>query len=132
MTDDDRDLYERFSALRREEEAGVPPMSFPAAAVRRHGRRWIPVKLAVTTACLAVMIGALWLLFVSPGPRLGGDRDRGQTVGSITSWKPATDFLLDTPGRELLQGVPDIGEHPATIAPRAVERHRLSMKHVLP
>jgi len=33
---------------------------------------------------------------------------------SITEWKSSTDFLLRTPGLELLETVPRIGEWPAS------------------
>jgi hypothetical protein len=37
-------------------------------------------------------------------------RQRNNTVASITEWKAPTDFLLETPGRELLRTVPRFGE----------------------
>src|SRR6476659_5864137 len=32
------------------------------------------------------------------------------SVASLAEWKAPTDFLLETPGRELLRTVPEIGE----------------------
>jgi hypothetical protein len=101
MNGDDRDLYEAFQALRREEEAGVPRFALPAVAA--HGR----YPLAVATACLiAVLAAALWLM---PGHHARSGRPE-RAAASITSWTPPTDFLLKTPGRELVEGVPSIGE----------------------
>jgi hypothetical protein len=133
-TNDDRDLHEYFRAVRREEEAHVPPISVLSPTVRQHGRRRLSGKLAAAAMCLATLIAAVvWLLH---GPRvLHQDSNRGQqqAAASITSWKPATDFLLDTPGRELLQGAPDIGEwHGGLNAPGPGERHRPFKKQILP
>jgi hypothetical protein len=135
MTGDDRDLREYFAALRREEEAHVPAISSLSLAEPRHSRRRSAGGLAAAALCLATMISvAVWLF---PGPRVpheGLKRERGQAMAfvpsSITSWKPATDFLLRTPGSELLEGVPAIGEWPgASIAPA---RRNSVRKQVLP
>jgi hypothetical protein len=111
MTNDDRDLHEIFAEVRREEEEHVPPISMLSLTARTHRPRRLSGRLAAAAVCLATLIlAALWRL---PGPRMspeGADPGRQQAANSITSWKPATDFLLDTPGRELLEGVPDIGE----------------------
>jgi hypothetical protein len=134
MSGHDRDLQEYFAALRREEESLVPPLSSLSRTANGRGRRKRTRRLIVAIACLATMIAAaVWLL---PGSRLPHgqlNQRRGQAVASITSWKPATDFLLNTPGRELLQGVPVVGDwRGAAIAPRAGERHRHLKKQVLP
>jgi hypothetical protein len=102
MNRDDRDLYEAFQAVRREEESSAPRFALPAV-----GRRRLTYSLAVATACLvAILAVALWMV---PGDRARSGRQE-QAAASITSWKPATDFLLNTPGRELVEGVPSIGE----------------------
>jgi hypothetical protein len=124
MTEDDRDLREHFAALRREEESRVPPI----AILSLNGRRRFSGKLIAAAVCLAVSIAPfVWLL---PGLRVNREvpnRGHEQASASITSWKPATDFLLDTPGRELLQGVPAIGD-----VPTPGESHRPSNQPVLP
>jgi len=133
-TSDDRDLHEIFAAVRREEEAHVPSISMLLPTAHEYGRRRLSGKLAAAATCLATLIAAaVWLL---PGPRVARDdsnRGREQAAASITSWKPATDFLLDTPGRELLQGVPDIGEwHGVANAPGPGVSHRPFKKQILP
>jgi hypothetical protein len=130
MTEDDRDLRESFAALRSEEEARVPPM--PSLPLRAHKpRRRNLGRLVAATACLATIVAAgVWLL---PGSRVPQEPNPELAAASITSWKPATDFLLDTPGRELLEGVPAIGEwHGAAMAPRPGERNRRFHQSVLP
>jgi hypothetical protein len=131
MTGDDRDLYECFAAVRREEEARVPPFSIPSSTVHGWG---LSGKLVAAAACLAMMIAAaVWLLSGYRVVHHGLNGGRGQAVASITSWKPETDFLLDTPGHELLEGVPAIGEwHGPVSAPGRGERHRHVSKQVSP
>jgi len=133
-TNDDRDLREYFAAARREEEADVPPISILSLTVHEHGRRRLSGKLAVAATCLATLIAAaVWLLPLLSVSHESSNRGRQQAAASITSWKPATDFLLDTPGRELLEGVPDIGEwHGVLNVPGAVERHGPLKKQILP
>jgi hypothetical protein len=133
-TNDDHDLHEYFAAVRREEVALAPPIPILSLTACGHGRRQLPGKLAVGATCLATVIAAaVWLL---PGLRVaheGSNPVRGQTDASITSWKPATDFLLDTPGRELLEGVPDIGGWHGALNPSGHgESNRPLKKRILP
>jgi hypothetical protein len=131
MPDDDRDLYDAFAAVRLEEEAHVPPSSMLLTA-RRQGRRVLSGKLIAATLCLASLIAvAVWLL---PGVHVAHKvsiREREQAEASIISWKPATDFLLDTPGRELLEDVPSLGEWHGEIMPGPGESHRPFRKRVV-
>jgi hypothetical protein len=127
MTGDDRDLYEAFAAVRREEEAGAPPMSIRPRTAREGGRS----RFAAVAVCLSMTIAvAVWLL---PGKTGSHQRpDRGRETASITTWKPATDFLLETPGREMLTEVPSVGEwHREAIARGIGAPHRRSRKEVL-
>jgi hypothetical protein len=137
MAGDDRDLYECFRALRREEEASVPAISRFLPPARQRHQRGLPGIVAVATACLAAAIAAVvWLLpgFHAPhAPRERWNAAPQQAAVSITAWSPATDFLLNTPGRELLQDVPAIGEWRVTaISPGPGKRHRHVSKKVLP
>jgi len=134
MANDDRDLHEIFTAVRREEEALVPSMPLLSLTAKKHGRRHLPRKLAAVAICLAAVIAAaVWLLPRSHVAREKSNCEPQQATASIASWKPATDFLLDTPGRELLQGVPDIGDWPVVVnAPRPGKSHRPLKKQSLP
>jgi len=98
----------------------------------------MPGKLIAGATCLAMLIAAaIWLLHGSRSVHEGSNRGREQaaasiTAASITSWKPATDFLLDTPGREMLEGVPDIGEWRGVVnAPGRGESHRRFKQPIL-
>lgn len=99
---DDRDLGERFAAWRREEETGAPRFErvWPRAA-GSHARRAGPWLVA---AAAGLSLAAFFLLRVAPRaePRV--------PLVSITGWKAPTDFLLQVPGREILNSVPRLGQ----------------------
>lgn len=99
----DLDLRERFAALRREVEAHTPPLALPEAPLPR--ARPLPAW-AAAAAVAAVIVGALWLL---RGRDVRGTPDLGQQLLASAQWVAPTDFLLETPGRELLRGVPGFG-----------------------
>jgi hypothetical protein len=107
MNGDDRDLYEAFALVRRREEAMAPPFGSRTLSARRAAIPSLRGRLIAATACLAFLLAAVvWLVSGSrarhPHPQ--------QAAASITTWKPATDFLLDTPGRQVLYNVPSIGQ----------------------
>ncbi|HYL05283.1 MAG TPA: hypothetical protein VE075_04545 [Thermoanaerobaculia bacterium] len=125
----DVELRGGFAALRRQEEAAAPSFGTFAkrgakraaerAAARRrardpraHGRRLPPLAIAAATAAVAcaalVVVTSPWLGTHAP---LGGTSVRPKP--SITAWRPATDFLLRTPGREILAGPPAFGSYSA-------------------
>lgn len=105
----DDDLREHFAKLRAEDQARAGEFySFLHRTRRRPTHARFPARIAVGTA-LAVMIVTAAVLIersehrAAQGPQL-----------SITEWKSSTDFLLQTPGREILQSVPRIGESPSS------------------
>ena len=65
--------------------------------------------MAAVAVVLVTMVTAI-LLFRPP--RRKPPRYAPKSVTSITEWKAPTDFLLATPGRELLETVPQIGNWP--------------------
>ena len=98
---DDR-LRRRFAALRREEDQQAPEFATlwrARAGARRRQARWFAAAACMLVALLAL----LWIRSVQRRPD-------DKTVASITEWKAPTDFLLETPGRDLLRTVPEIGE----------------------
>ncbi len=120
----DPELRDGFAALRRQEEAAAP--RFAAFANRVAERRSHPEgvssphrrlrQLAIGVAAVAVA-GAT--LVISVVPRLGTHAQPAATSGtlrpvpSLTAWRPATDFLLRTPGQEVLVNAPTFGREPA-------------------
>ena len=137
MNGDDRDLRDRFAALRREEEARVPAMARLSRTGHEGDRRRSPGELIAATLCLAIIIAAaLWLRPAFLRPQRGPNPNQGVAsvaVASITDWKPPTSFLLETPGRELLRTVPAIGVwhgQPIPLGPDAKQRQ--PRRQVLP
>jgi hypothetical protein len=126
---DDRDLRDRFAALRREEEARAPAFAALATSRRQH-RRLSPGMFIAAAACVAAILAAvLWAMPLLWKPQ----HEPGTHVASITEWKPPTDFLLETPGRELLRTVPTIGAWPEdATAPVPPQRHRNAKSPALP
>ena len=91
---DDR-LRNAFHELRRNETANVP--SFQQIVERRRPRRRT-IRLAFAVMLfIAVALSLVPLLRRPATPN-----------ASITEWRAPTDFLLKTPGHELLNSVPDL------------------------
>jgi hypothetical protein len=86
---DDR-LRDAFAELRRTETARVP--AFRPALGRRGRRPYIQLAFAVV---LLIVLAVVMIPRRPPRP-------------SISAWRAPTDFLLQTPGRELLNSVPDL------------------------
>jgi|GEM_PF-478720 len=97
----DEQLRRRFAGLRQEDERRAPPFADLWRSRQRKPERRIRGVFA-TGAAAIVFAGLFWLWAVRPRPVT-------PMVASITSWKAPTDFLLETPGRDLLRTVPEIG-----------------------
>jgi hypothetical protein len=84
-------LQQAFDALRQQEAASAP----------RFDRMWrarAPRSLTPRLAFAAMLLITVAVLVYRPQ----------KPQPSITAWKAPTDFLLQTPGRELLTSVPDL------------------------
>jgi len=125
----DDDLRARFVELRRDEEAQAPGFAFPPPQWIGQSRRWSARRLIAGAVCAITLVAAvLWLRFV-PSQRAR----TGQPVASLTEWRSPTDFLLETPGRELLRSVPSIGVwSDRTPASKRRPNHPPVKKQVLP
>jgi hypothetical protein len=86
MNDDQ--LRDAFAELRRAETARVP-------AFRIRDRRPKPYLRLAFAALLLIVLAVVMIPRRPPQP-------------SISAWRAPTDFLLQTPGRELLSSVPDL------------------------
>ncbi len=105
MTDDrDRALHELFGALRGEAAAGAPEFhdALTGVARRRERIRRARRRMAGITAAVAATAVALVIL---AWPITGGKRIALVDLAT-TRWEAPTDFLLRTPGAELLRTVP--------------------------
>ena len=103
MTDDrlERELRERFGALRAQVEQATPGFGLPTRPLRRQSAALWPAAAAVL-----VLAVAAWLVFS------GDEQSQSYTVDLAGAyWSAPTDFLLDTPGLDLLREVPEIDVH---------------------
>ena len=99
MSDDDRDLRERFARLRDEERAHAP-----AFQVTRQAPRWTwSPRVGIAAAIILIA-----LVLARPDQTPPQVAHQLIDPGAAT-WESPTDFLLITPGRELLRTVPDLG-----------------------
>ena len=130
MTANDRDLRDRFAVLRRQEEAKAPRLTGRPVSCREPVRPRSPAALLAAAACLlATAAAGLWMRTVSHRPQ----PEPRNPVASLMEWKPPTDFLLETPGHELLRTVPAIGAlQNGFIAPTHHRRNSQVRKPVLP
>jgi hypothetical protein len=102
---EDDDLRRRFAVLRRDDEQGIPEFARlwrGKAHAPRSKRGWV-----VAAAFALVLVALGWRLTQRLPPARPKPAD--VSVVLITEWKAPTDFLLATPGRELLSTVPQIG-----------------------
>jgi hypothetical protein len=122
MIEDDPDLRHQFTALRNEEQTRTPEFVDLLHRENVRPRSKSFSRLIAASALLAVTIASIFWI----RPALHAlHRDAGKAVVSITEWKSPTAFLLDTPGRDILQTVPRIGVgHEFDFAPRATQKHR--------
>jgi hypothetical protein len=101
MTDSDRDLREQFAALREKTGAGAPSFRSTLADAARLGRPGIRLRYPVAVALGAASVAALALAVSHFGGR------RATLVDlTVVRWRAPTDFLLRTPGAELLRTMP--------------------------
>jgi len=128
---DDAPLRAAFDELRQAEEGGAPTFAQLLVRVRRpHLRRTSVERRAraapsglhrlvprIAGAAAVVVAGSVgvWLGRFSDGAR--PDTAGAYVAVSLATWKAPTDFLLDTPGVELLRTTPEIpGPLPETLA----------------
>ena len=104
---EERGLRDLFAQQRADESARAPSFASTMASARRRDRRaggrrtmW----LGAAAAAAAVIAVALVMM-----PRRAGDETRRMTAElSSVGWRSPTDFLLETPGAELLRTTPRI------------------------
>ena len=98
-------LHDAFEELRRNDLARTP--SFERVWRNAHGglRARRSTFVFALAACALVVVVATSLVMMLRAPR---EVPREFLAASV--WKGPTDFLLDTPGRELVRSVPQIPE----------------------
>jgi hypothetical protein len=95
---EDDDLRRAFQALRGADAASAPAYADVRARKGVAGFK-TPVVLAAASLAAAVLAGLAVVRSPSAQP----------PIIALEDWRAPTDFLLETPGREILQGVPEIG-----------------------
>ena len=106
MTDDDRSLRELFTRLKHEDRARTPLFRVPEPRVATRSP-WVPrVAIAAGIALVAIVLAR---------PDRPSQNVSTVDLGTAT-WRSPTDFLLATPGSDLMRTVPALGS-PARWAP---------------
>lgn len=135
---DDSQLRAHFAQQRRADQASAPGFEeLIGLASRRRSRgisglaiaasvTLVAVTMAVTIAVTIAVKVAVPVMTVRVRPHPAPPTIQPTTIAAakpptiaaanpkLTDWRSPTDFLLDTPGRELLDTIPDIGRNPST------------------
>jgi hypothetical protein len=96
----DRELARLFANLRRADAAATPPFRHVLERPRRRGLG-APRSLAAVSALTALAAVAVLAAFLLHAPAL--KTPGGNPPLSLAQWTSPTDFLLRTPGSELLE-----------------------------
>ena len=111
----DRELRARFQELREADQKEVPP--FPrvwrkALSSRQRARGLRRARWIAAAGGVAAGVGLLAALFLgSPGtPQAPGEA--APMDGALFEWQSPTAFLLEWPGQDLWQEVPEVGDLP--------------------
>ena len=99
MNDDDRSLRELFARLKHEDRARTPSFRTPERRVRTRSA-WVP---RVAMAAAIVLVAIVLTRPDHPEPSVSV-----VDLGAAT-WRSPTDFLLVTPGSDLMRTVPAFG-----------------------
>jgi hypothetical protein len=98
---EDSDLKAHFANLREEDREAVPPFGRTAAAVTFVPRRRYSLRIAL--AALPVLAIAVMLAVRT-------HRSTDAVPRELAAWSSPTAFLLETPGKQLLNQTPRLGE----------------------
>lgn len=105
----ERRLRELFESARRRDEASAPRFQ-EVLRRERPTERAVRIPLAARVAAIAIVLALIGLLAVSRRvARPTGDPSVAGELLSSGRWSGPTDFLLATPGRDLIQSTPRIG-----------------------
>jgi len=95
---DDRDLRDRFHRLHEEIDASTPPFAVrPPHTIKRLPILWTLASVGAA----AVLVVVLWSAVIQNGRTTVSGIDL-----NVVAWTAPSDYLLETPGRELLRTIP--------------------------
>jgi hypothetical protein len=117
MNDDehDRQLRGLFARLKEDDRANTPSFRAPAPATETPRRRSLQL-IAVAATVVLVAIATLVMKDSDPG-----DTATISVILRTVAWRSPTDFLLATPGSEMLRTVPAVGTPDESMA---IDRYR--------
>lgn len=109
MTEHDRDdevIRAALADLRAADEREAPAFDAVLARSASPSRARLHVgRLAIAAALVLAAVGVYRALSTLGGPRLTVPSE----VVALSAWRPATDVLLETPGKNLLRQTPQLG-----------------------
>jgi hypothetical protein len=108
MTPDDDDLRRAFADLRRSDAATAPGYERVLSRVVPRGRSGRGLAVLASASVVAAVLAGLAIRRPDPSPL---------PAVSLEGWTGPTDFLLETPGQEILHGEPGIGTGERTLTP---------------
>jgi hypothetical protein len=110
---EDNRLRAHFAKLREEDQSTAPPFGRTAAAapVFSHGRSSLRIALA-----------AIPLLAIAAMLAVRPHRSKNAARHELAAWSSPTAFLLETPGKQLLNRIPRLGEPLLHTPPAAQDR----------
>lgn len=107
----DDDLRRAFAELRRADSEGAPAYEAVMARRRADQRRMSLVPLLGTTLAAGVLLASL-----VTGLAMRRTAAPSPAPLAIEEWTAPTDFLLQTPGSDILDSVPRFGLRPSLLA----------------
>jgi len=103
---DDSKLREVFASVRRADEARTPKFERVLDRTRPPAHGVWRLAAGASLGLAAVIAAIVW------PPHRHGSHSIRSAAPMLTEWRAPTDFLLDTPGRALLDTVPELGVSP--------------------
>jgi hypothetical protein len=107
---EESDLRTHFANLREEDRNAAPPFgrtAAAAAAFSRHRSSWRIALAAMPVLAIAVVLA------------VRTHRSTGAVPRELAAWSSPTAFLLETPGKQLLNQTPKLGEPLLHVLPAA-------------
>ena len=114
---DDLDLRKIFEEIRRFDHLNAPSFR-DLIAFQGNQSSETHFHVYVPSAVLAILLLAMSLYYFSPGTQI-------VKVSSLDEWKAPTDFLLRTPGIEVIEIVPSLE---SSVLPASVIRTKQGVK----